>query len=773
MIHVTTAFRQALSGGNRDYQTRVEVTLKDGTVLSFDNTKIWSDGCEKEDAVSSDSSFAALGSAAVGSYKFTVNNASEQYSSYEFMSATVKAYVALDVGGATPEEIQLGEYIVDDPKYRGSTILLSCLDNMSRFDKPYDSNLVYPASLNTILRDACTKCGVTLSSLIFPRDDYVVSTKPTGDSLTYRDVVAACAAVSGCFAKCDHIGQLELRWFDTDALTYGTAGKFYDIPKCFSLDVSSDDVVITQVQVEVKTDEAGAGGKRTYTLGNAGYTVAVKDCVFINESNAQEFVNFLGQKLIGVRFRKASLTHPSDPTMEAGDVARIHDRKGHVYPILITRTNFKVGARQTTVCGAETPARNSSTRFSEMTKNYVDLRKRLQVQKEDYETRQAELAERIENAGGLYKTEEVQEDLSVITYYHNKPNLEDSDIRFVINDEAVSVTSDGGEHWYGLRVNGDMITRILNTIGINAGWINSGQLVVKKGTKEVLFVDCATGAVRICADSFSLSGGSTIDSIAQEKADEALAQAVTSVVIQYAQGNSSTTAPTSGWSEDSPTWAADKYIWQRTVTTKNGQQTISNVTCIQGAKGDTGGTGERGTSTLKLITTEPTAYTTKVDDYTPAYRVPLADVELQTGVSPIVGDIIEFGYYHYPVGLIKDNYVYLGNKTSIRGATGAAGADAVTLRIDSSRGVVFKNNVFDTVLSAVIIKGGTTITDIAGLRSVFGNGAYLQWYYRKTTDETWSVLSSTDPHLSQDGFQLTITPDDVDETLTFQCDLET
>jgi len=64
--------------------------------------------------------------------------------------------------------------------------------------------------------------------------------------------------------------------------------------------------------------------------------------------------------------------------------------------------------------------------------------------------------------------------------------------------------------------------------------------------------------------------------------------AVTNVVVQYAKGTSATVAPTSGWSSDSPTWEADKYIWQRTVTTIDGEDFVSNVSCIQGAKGADG-----------------------------------------------------------------------------------------------------------------------------------------------------------------------------------------
>lgn len=65
-------------------------------------------------------------------------------------------------------------------------------------------------------------------------------------------------------------------------------------------------------------------------------------------------------------------------------------------------------------------------------------------------------------------------------------------------------------------------------------------------------------------------------------------ESVSGVVVEYAVGTSSTSAPTSGWSSNSPTWTSGKYIWQRTAITKNGNTTYSNVTCIQGAQGESG-----------------------------------------------------------------------------------------------------------------------------------------------------------------------------------------
>lgn len=103
--------------------------------------------------------------------------------------------------------------------------------------------------------------------------------------------------------------------------------------------------------------------------------------------------------------------------------------------------------------------------------------------------------------------------------------------------------------------------------------------------------------------------------------------------------------------------------------------------------------------------------------------------------------------------------------------TGPDGEDAVLLRIDSSRGTVFKNNSISTVLSVTIYKGSEQITDIVKLHEVFGSGAYLQWRWQKVDEEEFGVISSDDPTIGNNGFTLTISADDVDTKVTFMCEL--
>lgn len=124
-----------------------------------------------------------------------------------------------------------------------------------------------------------------------------------------------------------------------------------------------------------------------------------------------------------------------------------------------------------------------------------------------------DLSNKLAAKSGLYTTV-IKGDSGEIFYLHDAPKLADSQIVWKMTAEAWGVSTDGGKTWNGgMMVNGDVITRILTATGINADWINTGQLSVKKDGKEVLFVDVDTGTVRIVADTFSLSSGETIQSI--------------------------------------------------------------------------------------------------------------------------------------------------------------------------------------------------------------------------------------------------------------------
>lgn len=518
MINVSNAFKQELFNDRRNYLEYVDITLKDETVLNLKNKDLWGGGLTIEDAVSKDNSF-DVGSAIINKCTVVINNIYDDYSEYDFEDAKVVAYVGLKLPDGTIERIRKGTYTVDETAYNGSIITLSCLDNMSKFDKPYsESKLNYPATLNQIIRDACDVCSATLQTYNFPHDNFVVQTRPNDEAITFREIISWCAQIACCFCRCDTLGRLELKWYNQQALekdgldggvfdslnpnkyatgdnadggsfnpwntgyvadggTFGDRDDIHYIYSTYSLDISTDDVVITGVKVVEKNKEENQDALTTYQSGTEGYVVSVENNELIKGGAGQTIVGWLGEQLIGFRFRKANIAHASDPTIEAGDVGILIDRKQNAYRIMISSTKFSTGSNQTTTSSAQNPARNSAARFSTETKNYVELRKDIEKERTDREKAQDELKDRIDNSSGLFTTEVAQPDGSTIFFMHDKPALDESMIVWKMTAEAFAVSTDGGETYNaGLTVDGDLIARILTATGINADWINAGTI---------------------------------------------------------------------------------------------------------------------------------------------------------------------------------------------------------------------------------------------------------------------------------------------------------
>ena len=82
------------------------------------------------------------------------------------------------------------------------------------------------------------------------------------------------------------------------------------------------------------------------------------------------------------------------------------------------------------------------------------------------------------------------------------------------------------------------------------------------------------------------------DSITFGSGNKNIGTTVEKIRIEYALSDSTSIAPTSGWSETAPNWTEGKYMWQRNTTVYiNGNEEIGEATCIAGATGQNGKDG--------------------------------------------------------------------------------------------------------------------------------------------------------------------------------------
>ena len=496
----------------------VDLTLKDGTVLHLTNHELWNKGFQFEDAVSGESEF-EIGSVIVNQCVISINNIYDDFTEYNFDGAEAVCYLGMQISETQLEKIRICTMTVVEAPYQNSSVItLTCYDNASRFDRDYsESTLKYPATRSQIIRDACTVCGVTLGTPSFYGEDFVVSERPADEALTFRQVLAWTAQLGCQWIRCNAYGQLCVGWYDLEPKT------FSKISSTNGLTINIDQVVITGVRVAEYSEDQADEEVNEYLYGKEGYVLSITGNRLITKGTGKEAVSRIGQKCVGMSFWPFSGSELMDIGLEAGDAVKITDRKGKTYQSYVTVTTLKPGEYQSVACNAKSAARNSAKRYSELTQAYVSQRRQAKKEKTQWENELEGLSKRLNESPGLYTTEEADSDGGKIFYWHNKPDLKDSDIIWKMTAEACGVSTDGGKTWNtGLSVDGRLITKIMSTIGLNFSWGVGGELVIKdRSGKETVYMNAETGEVRICATSFTLQG-ETVDDIAKDLANKAL-----------------------------------------------------------------------------------------------------------------------------------------------------------------------------------------------------------------------------------------------------------
>lgn len=507
------------SGMDVQYLKYADITLTDGTVLNLTSADLWQNGLSFEDSVSSDSSF-DIGSAIVNVLDLSINNFNGEYSGYDFEGAEVVTYVGLELDNETTEKIRICTMtVVEQPEDETVTIDLTCEDNMRKFDRNYsDSKLKYPATRGQIIRDACEVCGVTLQTTSFDRDDYIVQIRPDNEALTFRQVLQWVAQIGCQWLRCDEYGRLCVKWYDTEKTD---AQK---IDTTYGFTPQHTDVVITGIQVTEYSDSSNEEPE-SYMVGTQGYVLAISDNKLIRKGDGQTIASMIAEKCVGMIFRPFESQCPTDVALEAGDSLIIVDRNGKIYTSLLTTTTLKPGSGQKIACNAKSAAKNSSTRYSQATQAFVAAKNMVKQEKTEREKALEEFGKRIDSATGVYTTVELQENGSKIFYLHDKPTLAESQAIWKMTSEAWGVSTDGGHTWNGgMTVDGDTIVRILNAVGVNATWINTGAITVKDANENILFqVDMDTKTVVIDPDVLIIGNMTLSEKL--ENMDENIASA--------------------------------------------------------------------------------------------------------------------------------------------------------------------------------------------------------------------------------------------------------
>lgn len=141
-----------------------------------------------------------------------LENYDDRWSDYDFAYARVTLQTRFDVENVSNEWLNIGTYTVIQPESYGDTIELIAMDDSYKTDKEYTSDLSFPVALGIAVQDSCKTCGISLKTINFANNSYVIPKKP--ESLTHREFIGMCAMIAGGNASFDENGELAIRTYD-------------------------------------------------------------------------------------------------------------------------------------------------------------------------------------------------------------------------------------------------------------------------------------------------------------------------------------------------------------------------------------------------------------------------------------------------------------------------------------------------------------------------------------------------------------------------------
>lgn len=420
-----------------------------------------------------------LGSACMSELSFTLENTDGAFDDKVFEGAQLYVTTSFSTGSTT-ETVPIGYYTVDSPPRKLRSIKITAYDRMAKFNRAYDTELVYPATLYQIVADACTKCGVSqkLPTNTLHRG-VSIPKRPEADNLTYRQVLVWAAELMGVSLYIDYDGKLTGGWYATNAKH--TVIKASDRFTSVNTDFAENNIVFSGVRI-VGNDE----NKTEYLAGTKDYAFNIEGNLLAqSDMNLSTLAAELKTARCSLTYTPMSCTTHSFPHLRPLDVMSFEAAQG-TKKVVLTNVKWQSQNRCTKLKGkGETATQSGYATMGAFTPKQQAVLEQTRAQQaaqiNDFEQATLALNETIANSMGLYVTRKADSSGAVITYYHDKPTLEGSNTIYCRNAGGYAWTNNGwnngSPNWeYGVSKDGDAVIRSIAANKISASYITTDIL---------------------------------------------------------------------------------------------------------------------------------------------------------------------------------------------------------------------------------------------------------------------------------------------------------
>lgn len=245
--------------------------------------------------------------------------------------------------GSKVEWVKMGKYYIDDIKIdrNANTTEIELMDEMFKLNESFKTDLKYPAQIRDVILEIATKTGVTLAS-----DDFGITAiqqhvdEPTGDKLTYRDVLSQASQLLGFSCFFNRNGELEVRGLTESGITI-TADNYF----LHGLEKSEVEYQIAGITCEIKDDEVLTVGLQT------GRSLEIE-----NPLATQDTLNALYYVLKDITYYPYDLSYQGHLKLDVGQWVTIKTNKDEVFKVPVLYQSFSFSGGLTSTISADSVA---------------------------------------------------------------------------------------------------------------------------------------------------------------------------------------------------------------------------------------------------------------------------------------------------------------------------------------------------------------------------------------------------------------------------------
>lgn len=463
---------------NKHYRQVLRITFKRGNVTKvIDETEIRQGGFTI-DRYSVSGSKVEVGSAIAAELTLKVKNYDGKYDEtiFEggelFVEVGIKKWDAHRWEQAVIHYIPCGYFIIDTPPRAKSTINISALDRMVKFDKVADlTQITFPTTVKNLITQVCTICGVTVATDLttLVNYNYTVQSAPTTQSLTYRQLIQWCAFLTATCAYMNHEGKLVFQWYTQTNLPITGAERY-------SSDMYENDITLTGL-VYTGSDNA------VYVTGETDYALTYSGCDIL-QSNIEGALQNIYYAIRNFTYRPYEATIKPAPYIYPMDMIKYKDNKGTVHNTIVTHVTFTANMNTTIAGSGETTTQNDYASNSGLT---IEQQQAMQEMKNSIEvTISAEALASLNaiqilaNAMGYNLTVVNVDEDTQLFYFHNASTLAASDHIYTLRNGHIAFTDNwnGGNPTWTTTITeaNNLLLQVIKQYGLDGSYLDDNSI---------------------------------------------------------------------------------------------------------------------------------------------------------------------------------------------------------------------------------------------------------------------------------------------------------